>query len=220
MNEYWNLGVGPAQKFEKALNRNGCTPAELDTLSSGSLLSQVRRVIAGQAKIVPVEPQMDRWVTINSTTIAVNLGATPRLPFDGARVESHIGNGWAIVERRADGLYVNDHKVILHLSKRQIVGSKFVRGYELRRELTGKPVLNANILDALYDNPHLIPEDWKKDEHDNIRYIFFWGSIYCDVDGRLCVRALCFRSSAWGRSCNWLVDDWLGPDLAASLASV
>ncbi|HEY4507246.1 MAG TPA: hypothetical protein VJH71_03780, partial [Candidatus Paceibacterota bacterium] len=114
-----------------------------------------------------------RVITLNSTTIAVNLAATPKLPFNGAEVEQHIGEGWAIVEKRTDGLYVNGRKVALHLSKRQQNG-KSLKGYDLRDELTGKPVLNANLLDALADNTHLIPEDWKKDENDNTRYIFFW----------------------------------------------
>src|SRR3989344_6516257 len=144
-----------------------------------------------------------RVITLNLTTIAVNLAATPKLPFNGAEVEQHIGEGGAIVEKRTDGLYVNGRKVALHLSKRQQNG-KSLKGYDLRDELTGKPVLNVNLLDALVDNTHLIPEDWKKDENDNTRFIFFWATVYRNSDGSLCVRCLFWGGGAWLWYCYWL----------------
>ena len=40
----------------------------------------------------------------------------------------------------------------------------------VRERLTGKPVLNADVLDYLLRNPQLIPEDWKrKDKRRNAR---------------------------------------------------
>ena len=160
----------------------------------------------------------NRVMTINSTTIAVNLAATPKLPFNGAEVEQHIDDGWAIVEKRTDGLYVNGRKVALHLSKRQLNG-RSLKGYDLREELTGKPVLNANLLDALVDNPHLIPEDWKKDEQGNTRYIFFWATVYRRSGGDLYVRCLYFDVGMWRRGYGWLSLVWGGDYPAASLAS-
>jgi len=159
---------------------------------------------------------VERIRVINNTTIIVNLGATPKLPFNGAEVESHIGEGWAIVEKKVDGLYVNGRKVILYLSKKQQNS-----GGELCEKLRGKPVLNANILDALADNPHLIPEDWKRDENNNTRFIFFWATIYRGADGRLCVRCLCFSDAGlWHRRCYWLGFDWGDDNPAALLASI
>ena len=112
---------------------------------------------------------------------------------------------------------MDGRKVVLHLSKRQQNG-KWLRGYELCDELTGKPVLNANILDALYENTHLIPEDWKRDEKGNIRYIYFWGTIYRSAD-RLFVRSLCFDRGGWGRRCDWLDRGWDFGGPATLLAS-
>lgn len=153
---------------------------------------------------------IQRVRVVNATTIMVNLDVAPGLPFGGATVESHTGGGWVKVQRRKDGLYVDGRKVVLHLSERQ-KGGRVLKGYELRDELTGKPVLNANVLDALYENPHLIPEDWKKDEAGNIRYIFFWGTIFRSPgpDG-LCVRDLYFGGGTWRRSCGWLDGGWGG----------
>jgi hypothetical protein len=198
---------GQVHQLVDRLEKVGFTPADLTRLGQFPNLDWVRAVVNGQAKIIPVSGDATRWVTLSPTAIAVDLAATPNLPFAGAEVEAHSGEGWAIVEKRADGqLYVNGRKTILHLSKRQM-GGRTLKGYELREELTGKPVLNANVLDALYDNPHLIPEDWKNDEQGNTRYIFFWGTIYRSAGGRLYVRGLCFRGGMWATG-GWLDGDW------------
>ncbi len=167
---------------------------------------------------VPPPPE-PFWKKISKTSISVNLGFSPKLPFDGAVIEKHNGDGWVLVQKRKDGLYVGGHRIILHLSERQQNG-KSLKGYELREELTGKPVLNANVLDALFENQHLIPEDWKKDENGNIRYIFFWGTIYRNPGtGNLCVRCLYFRVGSWYRNYGWFDSDWRGNAPAALLAS-
>ena len=56
----------------------------------------------------------------------------------------------------------------LHLDKGQQNG-KWIVGNALRKVLAGKPVLNANVLDYLLANSHLIPEEWKG------KATFFWG---------------------------------------------
>lgn len=207
------------QVVEFGLARAGLTHLEVKALASGDLLSRVRAVLNGQAKIVPVGEDSSRVITLNETTIVVNLGASPQLPFAGAKVEQHLGDGWAIAERRTDGLYMNGRKVVLRLSKKQ-AGGKIIRGHELREELSDKPVLNANILDVLFENPHLIPEEWKKDKRGNTRYIFFWGTVYRDSGGGLYVRYLCFDDGAWRRNYCWLGFDWSSDDPAALLASM
>lgn len=200
------------------LEAEGFTPDHVTKLGQFGNLAGIKSVLEGLAKIKPVAEDTTRVITINETTIVVNLGAAPKLPFGGAKVEQHIGDGWAVVEMRADGLYVSGCKVILYLSERQR-GGKWLKGHELREELTGKPVLNANLLDALYENPHLISEDWKKDEQGNTCYIFFWGTIYRDATGYPYVRSLSFDDGAWSRRFSWLVLDWHGYDPASVLAS-
>lgn len=210
--------VGQMNQLGDALEAEGFTPENVTKLRQFSNLAGIKAVLEGVAKIKPITEEASRVVTLGPTTIAVNLAASPRLPFNGAEVESHIGEGWVIVEKRADRLYLNGRKFVLHLSRRQQNG-KSLKGYELREELTGKPVLNANLLDALTDNPHLIPEDWKKDEDGNIRYIFFWATIYRDSSGDLCVRYLYFLDGTWRRRYDWLDDGWFGGDPAVLLAS-
>ncbi len=111
-------------------------------------------------------------------------------------------------------------KVKLHLSPNQ-EGGKVINGTKLQKELANEPTLPANILDYLLKNPHLIPEEWKKDANGNTRYIFFWGTIYRGSACRRCVRYLYFNGSgwAWDWDCRRLGFDWYGSDPAALRAS-
>jgi len=156
---------------------------------------------------------------LSDTIIEVNLDIAPKLPFNGTKVEAHTGGGWVKLEKRQDGLYVGGRKVILYRSERQKDG-KVIKGYELRDEITGKLILNANILDALLKNPHLIPEEWKKDANGNTILIFFWGTIFrSPARDSLCVRYLYFGGGQWGSNYGWLDFGWDGNGPAALLAS-
>jgi len=208
--------IGQMNQLGDALEVEGFTPDEVTKLKQYSNLVGIKSILNGTAKIKPVSEDVTR-IIINETTIAVNLGTAPKFPFDGAKVEQHIGEGWVIVAKRADGLYVDGRKVILYLSKRQ-KGDKGHGGHELREELSGKPVLNANLLDALLENLHLIPEDWKKDDNGNTSYIFFWASIYRHSHGHLYVRYVYFRDGGWCSDCYWLDGDWHSSHPAALLA--
>jgi hypothetical protein len=158
-----------------------------------------------------------RIIVVDENTIRVNLDAPPNLPFDGATVETNKGGGGVTVQKREDCLYVDDSKVILHRSERQKDGK--VQGYELRDEVTNLPVLHPNIMDALYEHSHLIPEDWKKDENGNTIFIYFWAVTYRFSVGSVCVRCLYWYDGAWHRSYRWLYCDWSVSDPAAVLAS-
>lgn len=52
--------------------------------------------------------------------------------------------------------------------------------------------LNANVLDYLLENPHLIPEEWKD------KYVFFPGTIYLRSTGQKCIRCL-----GWHEEWKW-----------------
>jgi len=159
-----------------------------------------------------------RVKVLSDTVIMVNLDVAPKLPFDGAEIEKNEGCGWVKIEKREDGLYVDDRKVVLYLSERQ-KGGQTIKGYELRDEFTGKLVLHPNILDALMEHFHLIPEDWKKDENGNTRYIFFWAVIFRNSDGDLFVRCLNWDGSRWFWNYRWLDIDFNSDNPAAVCAS-
>lgn len=219
MSDKFTFGsAGEAQEVEFALARNEWTHPLLKKATQGGFFGLIREVVENRAKVVSISEDATRVVTINATTIAVNLGATPNLPFDKTEVEEHVGESWTIVEKRADGLFEGGHKLGLYLSKRQKNG-RWLKGYELRDELTGKPALNVNLLDALLQNPYLIPEDWKLNENGNTQYVFFWGTIYRGTDGNFCVRFLYFHDGRWQSHYSWLNHDWRGNYPAALRAS-
>ena len=102
--------------------------------------------------------------------------------------------------------------VAFHLDAGQ-QGDGRVVGNELRKRLAGQRVLPANVLDYLLAHPQLIPESWKG------QYLFFWGTVYRDAGGGLCVRDLYWDGDAWDWDCFWLVDDFDSSNPAAVPAS-
>ncbi len=137
-------------------------------------------------------------------THEIDTDQIPNLPFNGVTIEHH---------RKSGKLILDFSKIGFYLSQKQKIGS--FSGHELRKELKSKKVLNACVLDYLLANPHLIPEEWKKDSEGNTRYIFFWGTIFRDSDGLLCVRCLYFESGEWRTSDYWLDGDFNAVDPAA-----
>src|SRR5205807_6458708 len=126
----------------------------------GLVLDGFREGLLGRAKITVPKHLVD-------------LDADPFIP-----------KGWSVPEgcHQKGGIFTwGASKVSLYLSESQKEG-KWTEGKELRKDLAGKPVFNANLLDYLLKNPHLIPEEW------NDQFVFFWGTIYRVSDDGLCVR--------------------------------
>ena len=130
----------------------------------------------------------------------INCDANPFIP-----------DGWIVEEHKKGGLYKFDpSKVSLYLSKKQVKGS--IQGHDLRKELEGKSVFNANILDYLLAHTELIPEEWKG------KVVFFWGTIYRHSGGDLYVRYLYWVGSRWHWDYCWL-DSGFNSGTPAALAS-
>lgn len=125
---------------------------------------------------------------LSGNAILVNLDIAPKKPFDELEVEKHIGGGWVKLEKRADGLYMNDRKIVLHYSVPDY-GWKLTKGSEMLHMLRGYPVLNANVLDALIEHSHLIPDEWEE------KIVFFWGSLFRGFS--LWVRYLSRNNNGW-----------------------
>ena len=157
-------------------------------------------------------------LTNNKNLIWVNLDAPPKLPFDGAEVKENAGGGWVKVERRKTGLYVDDKKIVLHLDEGQKDGKVMV-GTKLAEALTGKSVEHPNILDALMEHTHLIPDEFKQDGQGRTICIFFWAVKFRDRDGDLCVRYLYWDDGAWRSHYDWLGSFWGDRNPAAVRAS-
>lgn len=146
----------------------------------------------GQAKI-------DQIADMLVFSDIIDCDAPPLLPHEVWTVEEHKQGGrWFSWKPTKVRLYLSDSQM-----KRSCI-----EGHQLRRELAEMPVLNANVLDYLLQHPHLIPEKWKQDDQGHLLTIFFWGTIYRNFCGRLCVRCLYFASGRWQEGVYWLDMDW------------
>lgn len=186
------LDVGLAYKIKQALLRNGIPDvADLDWLATGGNLARVRQVRLGYATITQIEHIID-------------CDADPFVP-----------DGWKVTEHQKGGQFKwnkEAQKEAFFYAEGQQNG-KALEGNKLRKELAGKPVMNANVLDYLLAHPHLIPEEWKG------KYVFFWGTIYRNSDGDLYVRCLYWSGDRWDWGYGWLGNDWVGVHPAALRAS-
>lgn len=187
------LSIGLLNQLGDALEAAGYTPKDITKLRSSGKLGEIKNVLKGNAEITLVTHTID--------------GDADPFMLSGWTVEAHQKTGAMKIERRGDDLYINDKKIELYLSKRQ-VGNKTIVGHKLREEVSKKEILNANVLDYLLAHLELIPKHWKKDENGNIRYIFFWGTIYRHSDGSLYVRFLYWFGVRWRWDCRWLDRDW------------
>jgi len=135
----------------------------------------------------------------------VDLDLNPRRPLNGSVVEEHKKGGTVSVERRVDGVYIGGRKYESYYSKRQLKG-KTIDVHELRKELDGKPVLNACFLDFLIANQAFVPEDMKKEGV----ITYFWGTIYYISHGHQHVRRCFWLDGRLVESYSYLADTKCG----------
>jgi hypothetical protein len=162
--------------------------------------------------IANIKPEFVRFLKNGGR---VMVGPNPSLNFD---VNPYIPDGWSIrpedqIGSRLKGRWeLMIEKIKLHLDPGQ-QGVKVIHGDKLKKKLEGQSVLPAHVLDYLLKHPELIPEFWKG------KVIFFWGTIYRDAGGRLCVRDLLWDGDRWDWNYNWLDNDWYENNPSAVSAS-
>ena len=179
--------IGAINQLADAFENAGLTSDDLTKLRQFKDLAKLKDVITGEAVIKYPEHLID-------------CNADPFIPCS-----------WELESHKKGGMFeFNKEKFFLYLTKKQ--KKRSIEGNELRKELLGKPVMNANVLDYLLAHPKLIPEEWES------KYIFFWGTIYRNSNGLLYVRYLRWDGSQWGWRCHWLDDDF-APGYVAVLAS-
>jgi len=143
------------------------------------------------------------WRKIDENTIEVNLDFPVKLPFEEAELRVWKKcSGLVIVKRIGEDLFIDDRKIILHFEIEQNSGT--IPGSTLLTRLVEKDVLHPNILDALLENTHLIPNSFKKDKDGNIQIVFFWAVGFRDGNGVVCIRCLHFDDGRWGWDYGWL----------------
>ena len=103
-----------------------------------------------------------------------------------------ILNTLKIESHKKDAFESDPSKITIYLSEGQKKGKGTIRGFDLQDDLDNQPVLNACTLDHFLAHPELIPEEWKSIK------VFFWGTVYSQRDGYLCVRYLFWDGYRWG----------------------
>lgn len=173
----------------------------LTSLENPGLRFEVQRAIkAGEVRLSAIRQEREKFP---KRSIIVDLFAAPFVPKDLSIVEHRPG------DKKFEW---NPKKVALFLAEGQQISQ--IKGDTLREVLKGKPVFNANLLDFLLKNPHLIPEDWKG------KAVFFWGTLYCNASGILYVRFLYWDGKVWDWSYHWLGNSWLSSNPAAVHAEI
>lgn len=171
------LDVGQANELKLALRRANYTNDDIKRLCEGSILADVRNVLYGDAEVKLFGHIID-------------CDAEPFAP-EGSKVHPED----QLPGKMQGSLIWDPSAVRFYLSNFQRNGKRLI-GDKLHDELVGKAVLPANILDYLLAHQRLIPEQWERDERGCPRWIFFWGTIYCDAHG-LFVRCLVFLQGIW-----------------------
>ncbi len=180
---------GQIHQLADALEAAKFTPDNVTKLGQFSNLSNLRGLFNGTYELRQIK-------------YIINCDVSPFCP-----------DGWKIAEHCQGGALVWDiSKIQFYHFKKQEDRCRY-EGHKLRKRLEGEPVLNANVLEYLLENPHFIPVEWKS------RHVFFWGTIYKDCDGYLVVRFLSWCGDGWDWNCRWLYDDFSNESLAVLLVS-
>lgn len=178
------LDVSQAAELKLAFRRHGWTNADIKKLSEGKILGDVLKVLKGAAVIKTIDGIIDG-------------NAAPYCPPD-FMVEKHRKNGFFKFNPTMITLFVPG------MQKEKMTGD------DLRKKLSGKSVMNANVLDYLLTHPKLIPESWKG------RSILFGGTIYRSSAYCYCFRCLHWHSSQWHDYYQWF-DCEVSSDVAVAL---
>ncbi len=184
-----SFSIGQMSQLAKALKSSGFTPGDITKLGQCKNLADIRGIPYGTHELRQMK-------------YIIDCDADPFIP-----------NGMEVVEHHKGGqLEWNAEKILLYLSKLQRIG-KYIEGNNLRKELEDMPVLNANVLDYLLAHPEFIPEEWKG------KAVFFWGTIYHNSGGDLCVRYIRWNGSQWDWDDNRLDDGFYSDNSAVLRAN-
>lgn len=127
-------------------------------------------------------------------------------------VKPFIPEGWEIrpedqLPGAVDGkLEFDPADIVFHLADDQVRGESMDE-IGLIEKLSGLTLLKSNVSDYLLANPNLIPEEWKRDEHGQIRRIYFWGTVFRDPEGCRFIRCLYWHDDKWDSYDHMLLDE-------------
>jgi len=210
----FTISQGAGQKLEFAFQRNDADAVELEWLSAGENLKLVRQIALGDVELVfktkstPASKPVSRILKLGATLIPATF----------------IGQGWKEVtedtDPRAEALTELDLDKVSFVTTLKN-GESSITGEERLKRLkaSGQVRLGGKAFMACWNNRHLLPESWKKDESGNIRVITFDGLTLQGSSGGRCVLSLYWHGSEWNWYYNWLDNDFAAHRQSAVLES-
>lgn len=141
--------------------------------------------------------------------IPITRGRFNYAKFIGEGSSEFLGKGWSIIveetDTRSTALTELDLAKVEHVTMLRD-GETYVKGEENLRRLKASDYirLDADIFFTLWENQYLIPESWKEKINDNMRAIFFDGTILRDSNGRRHVLCLYWGDGRWDWHLCWL----------------
>jgi hypothetical protein len=146
------MDVGLAWKLLRTMSSKGWTVPLIEKACEGDALVAFHRLVSRHTSI-----RERRWI--------IDCDRLPR-PKKGERkplIEQHLKMG----QWEWDPTQVELVDILTP-------AGKWPRGYDVRKQLMGRRVLNACVLEYLLARPWLIPKEWR----DENLHVFFWGTIY------------------------------------------
>ncbi|MES2224699.1 MAG: hypothetical protein V4478_01795 [Patescibacteria group bacterium] len=120
----------------------------------------------------------------------IDLDADPITPYERMTVIEHTKGGQFMWDPKKIQLFLHD----LQKEENGISLSEAVR---FHAEVNSRQVFNANLLDYLLDNQHLIPEEWRANADGTKRYVCFWGTRYVMYRLISAIRYMHFEGGVW-----------------------
>jgi hypothetical protein len=184
------MTVEQAHDFHLAAQRAGLRGGDVESFVDVHNLRKLLPFFRGHSEVRPID-------------FVIDFDAPPVVP-KGYVLRSHhkTFSGKGIFNRIGDKLLLFDGKTPerwrfdLHLVSHQ-TGEKTVDGSRVQEEIekvrrNKTLVLDVNCRDLFIKNPQLIPESLRRDNEGNSHWIYFWGTTFCDRDGREHVPYLCY----------------------------
>ena len=149
------------------------------------------------------------------------------IPIDRSKpfnVVALLGKSWRIDEEDERSLVLTDIdlaqvrlETMMRDGELRIVGEEKLR----RLKAAGHVRLDAKILQALLEKPHLVPEHIKTRMGSNMVYVFFDGTVLLNPDGNRCILYLACLGGQWKHwSYHWLDYGWRSNNPSLVLSAV
>jgi hypothetical protein len=205
------FGCGAAHQLAITVAKVGWEIADFTTLTQSEEKSaQVLLFLRGEADLIP---------KTKPAVAAAEPSVTTVLNFSGDFDPVFVGKDWKVLTDTDNGIGIDLTKVRFETCLKE--DEAFTTGEErlIRLKTTNHGSLGGKAFKACWENRHLLPDSWKKDENGNTRYIFFDGLVLQSPGGSRCTLYLYWDGGGWDWYYGWLGSDRYANDPSAVLAN-